>query len=117
MTKTIATDEYRVSARVVLRPGDRFRAGAGPYWRGSDGEKIPVRARGPFVFVRHQARGAVEWIEAIDADGAACALHVAGRRRRIDVCLVTRPYKIKGKLREKSNRKALRRRRVGKVSD
>jgi hypothetical protein len=115
MKTTISTDEYRVSARVVLRPGDRFRAGAGPYWRGGDGEHIPIRARGPFVFVRHQARGAVEWIEAIDADGAACALHVAGRRRRIDVSLVPRPYKIKGKLREKPNRKKLRRRGVGKI--
>jgi len=29
--QTHYSDEYRVSARVVLRPGDRFRVSAGPY--------------------------------------------------------------------------------------
>ena len=116
MMRLCSSDQYKVSARVVLRPGDKFRAGAGPYWKSSDGRKIPVRARGPFTFVRHCSRGAVEWIEAIDADGAACVLHVAGRRKRIDACLVPRPYKIKGRVGGKQNRKALRCRGLDKTA-
>ena len=57
-------DEYRVSERVVLRPGDRFRVTAGPYWRCHDGERIPMAERGVLTFVRAISRGSVVLIEA-----------------------------------------------------
>ena len=41
MTTTVE-HEYRVSTRVVLRAGDRFRVSGGPYYRLSNGEKIAM---------------------------------------------------------------------------
>lgn len=100
MTTTAVIDEYRVSDRVVLRPGDRFRVSGGPYWRGQDGGRIPMAERGVMTFVRAVRRGAVVLIEA-RADGGYCVLHVAGRRRnRVDPALVCRPYRIKGRVRQ-----------------
>jgi len=97
---TVVVNEYRVSQRVVLRPGDRFRVTAGPYWRGQDGSRIPMAERGVLTCVRVVRRGAVVLIEAVGENGC-CVLHVAGRRRnRVDPALVCRPYRIKGKVRE-----------------
>jgi hypothetical protein len=97
---TVVVNEYRVSERVVLRPGDRFRVTAGPYWRGQDGSRIPMAERGVLTCVRVVHRGAVVLIEA-RSDAGCCVLHVAGRRRnRVDPALVCRPYRIKGKVRE-----------------
>lgn len=99
MTTTMLT-EYRVSERVVLRPGDRFRVTAGPYWRGQDGTRIPMAERGVLTFVRATRRGAIVLIEA-RGDGGTCTLHVEGRRRnRVDPALVCRPYRIKGRVRD-----------------
>lgn len=107
--KTIRSDEYRVSQRVVLSPGDVFRATGGPYWKCATGEKVSLKARGPYRFVAHTQRGSCECIEALDKNGQHCVLHVAGRRRRIDGCLVPRPYRITGKKRPQSTRLANRR--------
>ncbi len=94
------SDEYRVSARVVLRPGDGFRVSAGPYWRNSDGHRIGMAERGVMTFMRAVHRGAVVLIEA-RSEAGFCVLHVAGRRRnRVDSSLVCRPYRIKGRLRD-----------------
>jgi len=97
--KLVKTDFYRVSDRVLITRGDRFRATGGPYWKGSDGTKVSLRSKGPYTFHAHVKKGAVEWIECLDKDGSFAVLHVAGRRRRIDGALVTRPYKIVGKKR------------------
>jgi len=91
--ETVA-EEYRVSERVVIRPGDRFRAKGGPYWRGSDGRKIPLTASGPFKFIRVVARGKRVVIECTDKTGGFTVLHVAGGRARIDTALVPRPYRV-----------------------
>lgn len=100
MTSVIAS-EYRVSERVVLRPGDQFRVTAGPYWRGRDGSRIPMAERGVMTFVRVVHQGTIVLIEA-RCDGSYCVLHVAGRRRnRVDPALVCRPYRIKGRVRPK----------------
>jgi hypothetical protein len=97
--RLVKTDSYRVSERVLIQRGDKFRATGGPYWKGSDGTKVSLTARGPYTFHSHVKRGAVEWIEALDRDGAFAVLHVAGRRKRIDGSLVARPYKVIGKKR------------------
>lgn len=104
--KTIRSETYRVSERVVLSPGDVFRATGGPFWKTAAGEKIPLKARGPYRFVAHTQRGTCQCIEALDKEGNHCVLHVAGRRRRIDGSLVTRPYVITGKKRVQSQRLA-----------
>lgn len=101
---TVNSDSYRVSERVVLSPGDLFRASGGPYWKGSGGTSISLKSYGPYKFLQHCKRGAVEWIEARDKEGAFCVLHVAGRRKRIDGSLVPRPYKIIGKKRAQLQR-------------
>lgn len=93
-------DEYQVSPRVTLRRGDRFRVGAGPYWRLSDGRKIPMAVRGVCTFLRAERVGKRVYLEAIAKDGAVL-LHVEGRRRnRLMPELVCRPYVIRGKKRK-----------------
>jgi hypothetical protein len=98
--KITRTDSYRVSERVELRPGDVFRAVDGPYWRAADGTKVRLNATGPFKFISQVSRGAVRWLEATDKAGNFCVLHVAGRRRRIDPSIVTRPYRVTSKKRQ-----------------
>lgn len=96
---SVTMNEYRVSERVVLRPGDRFRVTGGPYWRGRDGERIPMAERGVLTFTQAIRRGGVVLIEA-RSDSGCCVLHVEGRRRnRVDPALVCRPYRIKSRLR------------------
>lgn len=97
--KLVRTDSYRVSERVLITRGDRFRATGGPYWKSSDGTKVSLRSKGPYTFHSHVKRGAVEWIECLDKEGSFAVLHIAGRRKRIDGSLVARPYTIVGKKR------------------
>lgn len=106
--KTIRSETYRVSERVVLSPGDVFRAKGGPFWKTATGDKVPLNARGPFRFQAHTKRGTCECIEALDREGNFCVLHVAGRRRRIDGSLVARPYVVTGKKRPQLARLANR---------
>ncbi len=101
--KTIRSQEYQVSERVRLEVGDGFRASGGPYWKSRTGEKIRLQSRGPYVFLGHVRKGAVEWIEAVDKDGCFTVLHIAGRRKRIDAALVARPYRVTGKKRRLDN--------------
>lgn len=98
--KTQHEEEYRVSARVVLRRGDKFRVSAGPYWRMPDGGKVPMAARGVCTFLRAIRRGRMVLLEASDRDGLVI-LHVEGRRRnRLMPALVCRPYRIRSKVRK-----------------
>lgn len=96
--KTEFSTEYRVSQRVVLRVGDKFRAKGGPYWKNSEGQKEKYGATGPFIFQRHCKRGSREWIEALDKTGQFAVLHIKGRRPA-SAGLVPRPYTIIGKTR------------------
>lgn len=105
MSKIVTSTEYQVSDRVVLREGDRFKANGGPYWKSPDGTKHPLAAKGPFTFLLHCKKRGTEWIEACDKEGNHCVLHIAGRRRRIDGCLVPRPYTVTGKKRPVANRR------------
>jgi hypothetical protein len=103
--KTTRSDSYRLSERVLITRGTKFRASGGPYWKTKSGEKISLSSRGPYTFHAHVKRGSVEWIECLDKDGAFAVLHLAGRRKRIDGSLVPRPYKITGrKLDKRSGR-------------
>jgi hypothetical protein len=102
--KTITSDSYQVSERVVLNYGDKFRASGGPYWQSSDGRKIALKSYGPYTFHRHCKRGSLEWIESLDKSGSFAVLHIAGRRRKVDASLVPRPYRITGKKRRQLTR-------------
>jgi hypothetical protein len=98
--KTEILTEYRVSPRVVLRTGDKFRVTGGPYVRDAEGEKIAMAYRGVCTFVRAEKTGARVHIYATNKTGTVL-LHVAGRRRNEYVPdLVCRPYKIKGRVRK-----------------
>jgi hypothetical protein len=98
--KTRVEGCYAVSARVVLRPGDRFRVSAGPYWRLPSGEKLPMAVRGVCEFLEARVAGRRVLVVAWTRNGIA-VLHVAGRRRNpLMPELVCRPYKIKGKVRK-----------------
>jgi len=101
--RTVTEDSYRVSERVVLRPGVKFRAGGGPYYRMPDGTQASLAARGPFTFIRCHKRGKFVWIEATDRDGQFAPLHVAGRRRRVTASIVPRPYVIRSTVRRKKD--------------
>lgn len=86
---------YQISPRVILRPGDRFRVSAGPYYRLPSGERVPMAARGTFtlVAVDRGRHGRVQLLAY--GDGGFAVLHVAGRRRSRVPGLVARPYKIR----------------------
>lgn len=98
-TPIVISEEFQVSARVTLRVGDKFRAKGGPYWLTKDKVRVSLSSRGPYTFHRHCRRGAYEWIEALDKDGAFAPLHIAGKRRRVDQRIVPRPYTVTGKKR------------------
>jgi len=97
--KLVREDNYRVSQRVTITRGDRFTATGGPYWKTSDGTKLPLKSYGPYTFHSYVRRGAIEWIECLDKDGCFAVLHIAVRRKRIECSLVARPYKIGAKKR------------------
>lgn len=103
MTTTIE-HEYRVSPRVVLRPGDRFRVGGGPYYRRASGERVPMAVRGIVTFrraIRCGRGGRRVLIEATAGEGTVI-LHVEGaRRNRLVPGLVCRPYTIRGRVRSR----------------
>jgi hypothetical protein len=103
MTTTVE-HEYRVSERVVLRAGDRFRVSGGPYYRLSNGEKIAMAARGVMTFRRalRTGRGGKRVLIEASAGEGTVILHVEGSRRSPVDGLVPRPYKITRKLREKT---------------
>jgi hypothetical protein len=94
--------EYRVSERVVLRPGDRFRVSGGPYYRAADGGRYLMGVRGVIKFRQAVRRGRRVLIEGFDAHGCAVVLHVAGRRRSPVPGLVPRPYRVTGRVRSAS---------------
>ena len=97
--KAHVMDEYRVSQRVLLTPGVKFKATAGPYYRLADGTRVSLAARGPFTFLRCVRRGKCVVIECLDKDRQFAPLHVEGRRKRITPALVARPYLIRGTVR------------------
>ena len=103
MTTTIE-HEYRVSTRVVLRAGDRFRVSGGPYYRLDSGEKIPMAARGVMTFRRalRTGRGGRRVLIEASAGEGTVILHIEGSRRSPVPGLVPRPYRITRKLREKT---------------
>jgi hypothetical protein len=103
MTTTVE-HEYRVSTRVVLRAGDRFRVSGGPYYRLSNGEKTAMAARGVMTFRRalRTGRGGRRVLIEASAGEGTVILHVEGSRRSPVDGLVPRPYKITRKLREKT---------------
>jgi len=98
-------DSYRVSERVVLRKGTRFRATGGPLFRMANGEEVKLGAKGPFTFLAYTKRGSAEVIEALDRDGAFVPMHIRGRRRKVTAEIVTQPYRIKGTIRKKQPRR------------
>jgi hypothetical protein len=100
MKKAEVLHEFRVSPRVLLRKGDKFRVSGGPYLRGAAGEKISMAYRGVCTFLRAERVGSRIHIHATNKDGSVL-LHVAGRRRNEYMPdLVCRPYKIKGRVRK-----------------
>ena len=102
--KTTTEEEYRVSARVVLLPGDQFRVSGGPYWRLPGGDRVPMATRGVVTFRQAIRRGAVVCLVASSTGEGTVVLHVAGRRQnRLMPALVCRPYTVKSKVRKKSD--------------
>lgn len=87
--------EYRISPRVVLRPGDRFRVSRGPYWRTAGGERVPMATRGLCTFVAVIRQRSRAFVLARCGEGFA-VLHVEGRRRnRMMPEMVCRPYVLR----------------------
>ena len=86
---------YQISPRVTLRPGDRFRVTAGPYYRLASSERVRMAARGTFTLVAvEQGRRGRVCLLAYGTGGWA-VLHVAGRRRSRVPGLVARPYRVR----------------------
>jgi hypothetical protein len=92
MTPTFETG-YRISPRVVLLPGDRFKVSGGPYYRTGDGRRIPLAARGTFRLAEVIRRRSRVYLLAHGAEGFAM-LHVEGRRKSPVPGMVARPYRV-----------------------
>lgn len=88
-------DEYQLSPRVTLRPGDYIRVSKGPYWKGAAGEKVRMAARGVYRY-SHTARSRRQvFLICVNATGTA-VIHVEGRRRnKLMPELVCRPYAVR----------------------
>jgi len=67
-------DEY-TCPKGTLRPGTRFRAKGGPYYRLENGTRTTMAAKGPFVFRAYYENGSRRWIEAFDGTGV-CILNL-----------------------------------------
>lgn len=95
-------NEYQLSPRVTLRPGDQFRVTGGPYYKLASGERVSMAARGTFTLlaVEHGRGGRVQLLGY--GTGGYAVLHVAGRRRSRVPGLVARPYKIRRAARKQS---------------
>ena len=98
---TTVEHEYRVSPRVMLHPGDRFRVSGGPYYRLASGERVPMAARGVMTFRRalRTGRGGKRVLIEASAGEGTVILHIEGSRRSPVPGLVPRPYRITRKLR------------------
>lgn len=78
MLATIESRSFRLGPRTELRPGDRFRVGGGPTYRGEQ-----CGLRGLFEFARTETRGRRTWVWAWrisdgQRNGIRC-LYAAGR--------------------------------------
>lgn len=75
---TIPLATLKISARIILKPGDHFRVGRGPRQAGRR-----VGLRGEFRFLRAFRRGAGVYVEAIRLDSSGLSrgqftLYVSG---------------------------------------
>lgn len=99
-------DELHVSPRVTLRAGDVFRATGGPYYRHRNDAgqwvKTAMHERGPFVFMRLAQMGRRAWIEAFACKARHCVVLPITPRRAAVPGLVPRPYRVTGKVRDRS---------------
>ena len=94
MAETPTRHDVYVCSRGVLRPGTRFRAKGGPYYRLDNGTRTTMAAKGPFVFRAYYENGSRRWIEAFDGSGV-CILNLGPQRQSPVVPgLVRRPYRI-----------------------
>jgi len=91
---TTTSTTYQLSPRVTLTPGDQFLVSGGPYYRSSDGRRIPLAARGRLTFIAVHRTGARVLVEARDGSGTVM-LHLAGRRKSPVPGVVARQYKIR----------------------
>ena len=85
-------EEWRASARVVIRSGDRVRfSGFGPVWEGG-GARLP----GTFCVRSIKRRGDRVWLEANGPCGCYLVFVAGPSYRRPDLPEVLwRPYKVK----------------------
>lgn len=107
MTRAVIyLDELRVSPRVTLRAGDVFRATGGPYYRHRNDAgqwvKTAMHERGPFVFARLAQAGRRQWIEAFACKTRHFVVLAITPRRATVPGLVPRPYRVTGKVRDRS---------------
>ena len=88
-------DDYQLSPRVTLKPGDYIRVSKGPYWRGAAGERVRMAARGVYRYSHTVRNRRQVFLIAVNLTGTA-VIHVEGRRRNVLIPeLVCRPYEVR----------------------
>ena len=73
-------DGWRLSPRVVLRPGDLFRASGGPVWVGSRGEAVAMGERGVFRLSVVVVQGVKAWLVGSPIGGGGLVWVYVGKR-------------------------------------
>ena len=93
--------EYRLSPRVILRPGDVVRLSDGPYYRAAEGGKRRAGDRGLAVIDQLVERvdGDVEIVGAVLSPAHNCRwsnvhARITGSEKDKSYGLVDRPYKV-----------------------
>lgn len=97
--KTTEIDEFQLSPRVTLKPGDRFRITGGPVWIAPDGSESRM---GPRCRTWHLDRiirkGKRVWFEAREYEegmlGATHLLYVSGRTYNSEI-ITNRAYTVR----------------------
>jgi len=96
ISDTRELSSYRISPRIALRPGDRFRLASGTTYHGQR-----IGLRGVFELLRIIRKGNRVWFESrqivVGGIGGVYSVLVAGRsyRRRDLPGVVMRPYRIR----------------------
>lgn len=103
-------DHYVVNENMTLRQGDLFHAKGGPYYVTRDekgGERrVSMAIKGPFRFTSYCESDRLSWIEAWSVrEGSIAILALTDRDSVLPGSIVTRPYRITGRV---SHKKAIK---------
>lgn len=87
---------WRLSPRVELRPGDRFKASGGPYYRTATGRRVSMGERGVFVLLTVIVQRSAVFLQGAKPDGSVALVYVGpSRSSRVVPGLRRVPHRVR----------------------